>query len=90
MYADPLDGEIFHYPDSNGAEVDIIVQKPTAMGACQERLASRDVDLAAPNLLRFALKIDAVKVGHPVVIEVIYLVEYAYSRDDVTVARGRM
>lgn len=90
MYADPLDGEIFHYPGSNCAEVDIIVRKPTARGACEERLASRDVDLAAPNLLRFAHKIDAVKVGQPGVLEVIYFVEYAYTRDDVIVARGSM
>jgi hypothetical protein len=82
IYAEPIDGEVFHYRDSNGAEVDIIVQTATSWGAFEVKLGSRDLDLAASNLLRFAQTVDTERVGLPAVLAVITVAEYAYTRKD--------
>ena len=58
-----------HYRDSDGLEVDIIVEsRDGTWGAFEVKLGPGQVDRAAASLLSFAAKVDTVKVGEPAVL----------------------
>jgi len=82
-YAEPLDARVSHYRDSDGLEVDAIVQRRDGVfGAFEVKLGTGQVDAAAANLLRFATKLDVVRTGMPAVLAVITASGYAYVRPD--------
>ena len=59
VYAQANDAKVFHYYDSDGLEVDAIVQKYT--GECcafEIKLGTGQIDEAAKNLLKFFRKLD--------------------------------
>ncbi len=83
VYSQPLDGEVHHYRDSTGLEVDAIVQcSSRTWGAFQVKLGSQAVDTAATSLLRFADGVDLERVGPPAVLAVITGSGYGYRRPD--------
>lgn len=82
IYADPLDGEVLHHRDSNGVEVDVIVETSTTWAAFEVKLAAGQVDDAARRLVKFAATVDTRRVGSPAVLGVITNTEYGYVRDD--------
>jgi predicted AAA+ superfamily ATPase len=82
-YADALGGGVTHYRDSDGLEVDAIVQRRDGVfGAFEVKLGQSQVDTAAANLRRFADKIDAGRTGEPAVLAGITGSGYAYTRPD--------
>jgi predicted AAA+ superfamily ATPase len=83
VFAQPLDGRVFHYRDNNGVEVDAIVQLADGRwGAFEVKLGQAMIDGAAENLLRFEKLIDVHKSGSPVVLAVICGTGFAYRRAD--------
>jgi predicted AAA+ superfamily ATPase len=83
IYAEANGGNIFHYRDSRGAEVDCIVEYPDGTwGAFEIKLGIGAVDEAAEHLLVFADKIDRTKVKAPVCLTVITGSGFAYRRPD--------
>jgi predicted AAA+ superfamily ATPase len=83
VLAQPLDGEVFHYRDNNGVEVDAIVQLADGQWAAFEvKLGLRSIDVAAEKLLRFEKLIDRSRSGPPSVMGVICGTGYAYRRPD--------
>jgi hypothetical protein len=83
VYASPLDGTIYHYRDSDGLEVDIVIQTPDGdWGAFEVRLGTGQVDEAALKLLRFASKIDTTISRTPKVLGIITSTGYGYTRPD--------
>ena len=83
VYADLLDGVVYHYRDSDNREVDIIVQtRSGSWGAFEVKLGIGQVDEAAENLLDFANKVDTSKAGAPAALGVITSTGYGYTRDD--------
>jgi predicted AAA+ superfamily ATPase len=83
VYAQPLDGEVFHYRDQSQLEVDAIVD-------CGERWAGFEVKLggdalideAARNLLAFAKRVDTSRRGTPLLLGVIVATGFGYVRPD--------
>lgn len=83
VYGQPLDGEVHHYRDSTGLEVDAIVQcSDGRWGAFEVKLGSAAVEAAATSLLRFAEGVDTTRVGPPAVLAVITGSGYGYRRPD--------
>ncbi len=83
VFSQPLDGEVFHYRDNNGIEVDAIVQLADGRwGAFEVKLGLGSIDRAAENLLRFEKLIDVGMSGTPSVMGVICGTGFAYRRPD--------
>ncbi len=83
VFAQPLDGTVFHYRDSNGLEVDAIVQLADGRWAAFEvKLGSGMVEAGAATLKRFAATIDTDRSGAPTMLAVITGNGFGYMRDD--------
>ena len=83
IYADVCGGEVFHYRDSSGHEVDAIVEYPDGeWGAFEIKLGFGAADEAAGNLLKFAAKIDTNKTKAPAILAVITSNGFAHMRRD--------
>ena len=58
IYADALDGKVYHYRDKDGLEADAILQLPDGRwGAAEIKLGTYEFDLAASNLLKLKKKL---------------------------------
>lgn len=66
VLAQPLDGEVFHYRDSYGAEIDAIVECADGRwGASEVKLGAAQIDAAAKRLLGAVEGIDTHRIGSP-------------------------
>jgi predicted AAA+ superfamily ATPase len=83
VLSQPLEGEVWHYRDDYGAEVDAIVQlRDGRWGAIEIKLGERQVEEAATNLKRFAQQIDSQRSGAPAFLAVVCGKGYGYRRPD--------
>lgn len=83
VLAQPLGGEVFHYRDSYGTEVDAIVQLTDGRWAAFEvKLGAGMVEEGAASLRRFLGAIDMERCGEPAVVGVIVGTGFGYLRDD--------
>lgn len=83
VYAQPLDGRVDSWRDSNGNEVDAIVTiGPSQWGAFEIKLNPDAVDAAAAALLRFANSVDTERHGPPACLGVITSTGAGGQRDD--------
>ncbi len=83
VFAQPLDGHVYHYRDNNGLEVDSIVQLADGRWAAFEvKLGAGLIDDGAAALRKFASIIDTERTGAPAVLAVISGTGYGYVRDD--------
>jgi predicted AAA+ superfamily ATPase len=83
VYAQAADAQVLQYRDSNGVEIDAIVQAADGRWAAFEiKLGSGQADAAAANLKRFAQQIDTAECGSPSALGVIVGTGYGYVRDD--------
>lgn len=82
-YGLPLRGRVSHYRDSNGLEVDAIIEAAgLGWGAFEVKLGPNAVDVAAANLLRFRDTVDVERSGAPAFLAVIVATGYGYTRED--------
>ena len=83
VYADASGGNVFHYRDSRGLEIDAVVEYANGTwGAFEIKLGIGAADAAAANLLKFAEKIDKEKVKAPAALTVITGNGFAHRRAD--------
>lgn len=84
IYADTMDGEVFHYRDTSGLEVDAIIHLDNGKWAAFEiKLCDQDrIEEVAKNLLKLSNLIDEQKMKKPKFLMVITATEYAYQRED--------
>jgi len=83
VFAQPLGGQVLHYRDNNGLEVDVIVQLSDGRWAAFEvKLGTGMVDKAAESLRKFASLVDTDKCGKPAALAVICGTGYGYLRND--------
>ena len=85
VYAGAHDGEVYHYRDNTGLEVDAVVE--TAAGewlAAEAKLGGdKAIDTAARNLLELRSRVDTTAVGEPSKLIVVTAVgSYCYDRPD--------
>lgn len=85
VYSQPLGGEVRHYRDNTGLEIDAVVTTAdNRWCACEVKLspAPHIVDAAAEQLLKFAQRVDTSRCGEPSALMVITAGGYGYRRPD--------
>ena len=83
VYAQALDGEVFHYRDKSGLEADAIVHlKDGRWGAVEIKMGAKEIEDAAKNLKTLRAKIDLDKMREPSFLMVLTGTEFAYRRED--------
>lgn len=84
IYAQPLEASIEHFRDSNGLEIDAIVNcQDGHWGAFEVKLGGETaIEEAAASLRKFAGQIDTSRSGRPAVLAVLTATGYGYARDD--------
>lgn len=83
VYAQAADAEVLQYRDSDGLEVDAIVEAYDGRWAAFEvKLGFAQVDEAAANLHKFVERIDTSRCGPPAALGVIISTGLGYRRED--------
>ena len=84
IYADTLDGKVYHYRDSSGLEIDAIVELPNETWAAFEiKLGSANsIDKAADNLHKLLTRLTPGKVAQCVSLNVLIAGTVSYTRKD--------
>ena len=83
VYAQSIDGDVFHYRDKNGLEADAIVHlKDGRWGAVEVKMGAKEIELAAENLKKLRYKINLDKMKEPSFLMVLTGAELGYRRDD--------
>ena len=85
VYAEALDGKLYHYRDSTGLECDTVLHRRNGSYALLEvKLGGKDlIDEGAANMIKLSQSIDTDKMPAPSFMAVIIGVgEYAYRRED--------
>jgi len=83
VYAQSNDGDVFHFRDKSGLEVDMIVQlRDGRWGAIEVKLGNTQIEQAAENLLKLKEKVDTDKMRKPAFLLVITGGQFAYQRKD--------
>ena len=85
VYADALDGEVYHYRDKNNLECDAVLHRRNgSFGLIEIKLGGdAAVEHGASTLRMLAAKIDVKKMGKPSFLMVLTAVgDFAYQRED--------
>ncbi len=85
VYADAMDGTVYHYRDKSGVECDAVVHlRNGSYGLVEIKLGGdNNIDMAAKNLRKLADKIDLDKMKAPSFLMVLTgTTKYAYRRQD--------
>lgn len=83
VYAQAADAEVLHYRDSDGLEVDAIIEARDGRWAAFEiKLGFNQVDEAAASLHKFVKRIDTSRCGPPAALGVIIGSGYGYRQED--------
>ena len=80
IYAESIDGGVYHYRDKSGLEVDAIVWLADGRwGAVEVKLGAGEVDKACDSLLKLKQAVDADKMNEPSFLMVLTGTEYAFQ-----------
>jgi predicted AAA+ superfamily ATPase len=83
VYAQAADARVLQYRDSDGLEVDAIVEAGDGRWmAFEVKLGQGQIDGAAASLAQFAARIDTQRCGIPTMLGVIVATGYGYRRED--------
>ncbi|MCL2651994.1 MAG: DUF4143 domain-containing protein [Candidatus Azobacteroides sp.] len=84
IYADTLDGKVYHYRDSSGLEIDAIVELPNETWAAFEiKLGStKSIDEAVDNLQKLLTRLTPEKAAQCVSLNVLIAGTSSYTRKD--------
>lgn len=83
IYAQAIDGDVYHYRDKNELECDLIISRRNGQWAGVEvKLGRNEEDNAAANLLKLASKIDESKMQKPTFLMILTGGQFAYRRKD--------
>jgi predicted AAA+ superfamily ATPase len=83
IYAQAMEGDLFHYHDGSGLEADAIIHLYDGRwGAIETKMGASDVEKAAENLKKLREKVDHEKMNPPSFLMVLTATEFAYRRTD--------
>jgi predicted AAA+ superfamily ATPase len=83
IYAQAIDGEVFHYRDKSGLEADAIVHlKDGRWGAIEIKMGAKEIEIAAENLKLLRNKVNLNKMKEPSFLMVLTGTEFGYRRED--------
>lgn len=83
VYADFLDGKVYHYRDKTNLECDaVIVLRDGRWGAIEVKMGASEFDLAANHLIKLKEKINTDKMMGPSFLMILSATDIAYTRED--------
>ncbi|MDO4344358.1 MAG: DUF4143 domain-containing protein [Eubacteriales bacterium] len=83
IYAEAIDGQIFHYRDASGLEADAVIALNDGRWAAVEvKLGSKEIEDAAVHLLKLKDKVNTEKMREPSFLMILTGTEIAYRRED--------
>jgi predicted AAA+ superfamily ATPase len=83
IYAESIDGSVYHYRDKNGLEIDAIVQLADGRwGAVEIKMGVDEIEDASDNLLKLKKVIDTKKMNEPSFLLILTGTEYAFQMDN--------
>ena len=83
VYAQAVDGEIFHYRDKDNLEADLVIRlNDDRWAAVEVKLGSKEIEDGAKHLIELRNKVDTSKVGEPSFLMVVTGGQFAYRRQD--------
>ena len=83
VYAQAIDGEVFHYRDKSGLESDAIVYlNDGRWGAIEVKMGTKEIEDAAKNLVILQNKINLDRMKEPSFLMVLTGTELGYKRND--------
>ncbi|WP_428601453.1 ATP-binding protein [Sphaerochaeta sp.] len=83
VYAEAIDGQVFHYRDASGLESDTVVCLNDGRWAPIEvKLGAKEIEEAAEHLLELKAKVDTKKMNEHSFLMILTGTEFAYRRDD--------
>lgn len=83
IYAESIDGSVYHYRDSSGLEVDAIVQlKDGRWGAIEIKMGAGLIEEAAEKLIKFKNTINTDKMSEPSFLMVLTATEHAFQLEN--------
>lgn len=83
VYADSIDGQVFHYRDASGLESDAVVcLNDGRWAAIEVKLGSKEIEDAAKHLCDLRDKVNTEKMRDPSFLMILTGTEVAYRRDD--------
>lgn len=83
VYADFLDGNVFHYRDKTGLESDaVLVLRDGSWAAIEVKMGANGFDSAAENLRKFVNRVNVNKMREPTFLMILSATEFAYRRED--------
>ncbi len=83
VYADYLDGKIYHYRDKTNLECDaVVVLRDGRWGAIEVKMGASEFDSAAENLIKLKDRINTDKMMEPSFLMILSATDFAYTRED--------
>jgi len=83
VYAEAIDGQVFHYRDASGLESDTVVcLNDGRWAAIEVKLGAKEIEEAAGHMLELQAKVDTDKMKKPSFLMILTGTEFAYRRDD--------
>lgn len=83
IYAEAIDGQVFHYRDGSGLEADAVIALNDGRWAAVEvKLGSKEIEDAAVHLLELKNKVNTEKMRDPSFLMILTGTEIAYRRED--------
>lgn len=83
VYAEAIDGQVFHYRDASGLESDaVICLNDGRWAAVEVKLGSKEIEEAAEHLLKLKDRVNTEKMREPSFLMILTGTEIAYRRDD--------
>lgn len=83
IYAEAIDGQVFHYRDGSGLEADaVIALNDGRWSAVEVKLGSKEIEDAAVHLLELKNKVNTEKMREPSFLMILTGTEIAYRRED--------
>ena len=83
IYAEAIDGQVFHYRDGSGLEADAVIALNDGRWAAVEvKLGSKEIEDAAVHLLELKNKVNTEKMREPSFLMILTVTEIAYRRED--------
>ena len=83
IYADSLDGNVYHYRDAKGTEADAIIQlRDGRWGAVEVKMGAGYIETAAENLIKFKANIDTARMREPSFLMVLTATDTAFQMEN--------
>jgi len=83
VYAESIDGDVYHYRDKNGLEIDAIIElRDGRWGAAEIKMGAGMIEEAVQNLIKLRDNINTNKAAAPSFLMVLTATEYAYQMEN--------